>query len=74
MIFAIEDIYEGTKEYFKELKMEFIFALFRKIQVLMVNGYNFLAQALLSHLDQAEIDRELKLSEKNRENLLMRIN
>lgn len=62
MIFAIEDIYEGTKQYFQELNMEFMFALFRKIQVLMVNGYNFLAQALLSHLDQAEIDRELKLS------------
>lgn len=73
MIFAIEDIFEGTKEYFSELKMDYAHALFRKIQVLMVNGYNFLAQALLTHIDQAELDREVKQDSKNREQLIMKI-
>jgi hypothetical protein len=33
--------------------MDFVYALFRKMQVLMVNGYNFLAQALMSHIKQS---------------------
>jgi hypothetical protein len=72
MIFAIEDTYLGTKEYLKDLGMEFLFALFRKIQVLMVSGFNFLAQALLTHLDQAELDKEVRHQTRSREKLLMR--
>lgn len=73
MIFAIEDIFEGTKEYFKEMKMDFVYALFRKIQVLMVNGYNFLAQALLGHIKRAELDKETREDLRSRENVITKI-
>jgi hypothetical protein len=35
--------------------IQFVYDFFRKIQVLMVCGYNFLSQALLSSVDKYEV-------------------
>lgn len=52
MIVNLEEIYKDVKEYFNEMGIQFVFDFFRKIQVLMVCGYNFMGQALLVNVDR----------------------
>ena len=39
--------------------------------MLMVHGLNFLSQALLSHLDQSELEREERAEVERRQKLMM---
>lgn len=72
MIFSIEDTYLTTQDYFKDLNLEFVYVLFRKIQVLMINGYNFLSQALMTHIDQETIEKESKTQAESRQKFMMK--
>jgi hypothetical protein len=47
MIQLIEEAFKDVESYFSDLKMNFLYDYFRKIQMLMVNGFNFLSQALI---------------------------
>ena len=49
----------------------FAYEFFRKIQLLMVNGYNFLAQALVIHIDQLEQDRKYRAKTKEVESVII---
>lgn len=52
LIINLEEVYKDVKEYFDEMGIKFVYDFFRKIQVLMVCGYNFLSQALLVNVDK----------------------
>ncbi len=51
---SIEEMFKDVKDYFAEMKVEFVFDFVRKIQTLMVIGYNHLSQALLITFDMYE--------------------
>lgn len=44
-------MYRDVKDYFVKMKVDFMFDFVRKIQTLMVIGYNHLSQALLITYD-----------------------
>ncbi len=51
IVSTIEEMYTDVKDYFVEMKLHFVFEFVRKIQTLMVIGYNHLSQALLVTYD-----------------------
>lgn len=51
IVSTIEEMYRDVKDYFVEMKVDFVFDFVRKIQTLMVIGYNYLSQALLITYD-----------------------
>ena len=51
IVSTIEEMYRDVKVYFVEMKVDFVFDFVRKIQTLMVIGYNHLSQALLITYD-----------------------
>lgn len=60
IINSIEETYKDLKSYFDDLKMAFLFDYFRKTQMLMINGFNLLSQALLIQIDSVMHERENK--------------
>ena len=50
----IEEAYKDVESYLYDLKVPLLYQFFRKMQVLMVTGYNFLSQALLTQIDISE--------------------
>jgi hypothetical protein len=51
IVSTIEEMYRDVKDYFVKMKVDFMFDFVRKIQTLMVIGYNHLSQALLITYD-----------------------
>jgi hypothetical protein len=47
-------MFKDVKDYFSEMNAAFIFDFFRKMHVLMLSGYNFLSQALLTNYDKLD--------------------
>ncbi len=52
--------------------MTYLYDYFRKIQVLMINGFNFLSQALLIQIDANEKERECKVKAKEMDSIVVR--
>ena len=48
---TVEEMHKDVRNYFVDMKLEFVYDFMRKIQTLMVVGYNHLSQALLVTLD-----------------------
>jgi hypothetical protein len=51
IVSTIEEMYKDVRDYFVKMKVSFVYDFMRKIQTLMVIGYNHLSQALLITLD-----------------------
>ena len=58
IVSTIEEMYKDIKDYFVEMKVEFVYDFVRKIQTLMVIGYNHLSQALLITFDMYEAEKK----------------
>lgn len=71
MIQLIEEAFKDVESYFNDLQMTFLYDYFRKAQILMVNGFNFLSQALVIQIDLNEKDREDKAKSREMERMVM---
>ena len=55
---SIEEMYKYIKDYFIDMKIEFVYDFMRKIQTMMIIGYNHLSQALLITFDMYEDEKK----------------
>ena len=51
-------MYKDIKDYFAEMKVDFVYDFVRKIQTLMFIGYNHLSQALLITFDMFQDEKK----------------